>query len=90
MAADICNLQNAGVETIIEIRCEVGNFVGEIDELCLKWWPKIEEVFGEFGMRSARVIAGMLDDAFAKAKGEVEPAKGRIALFKPGDDAKGM
>ena len=32
----------------------------------------------------------MLDDAFANAEGEVEPAKGRIALFKPGDDAQGV
>jgi hypothetical protein len=36
------------------------------------------------------VVAGVLDDAFADAEGEIESAKGRIALFKPGDDAQGM
>ena len=32
----------------------------------------------------------MLDDAFANGEGEVEPAKGRVALLKPGDDAQGV
>ena len=32
----------------------------------------------------------MLDDAFAHAEGEVQAAKGRIALLKPGDDAQRM
>ena len=32
----------------------------------------------------------MFDDAFPDGEGEVEPAKGRIALFKPGNDAQGV
>lgn len=32
----------------------------------------------------------MLDDALAKAEGEVESAPGRIALLKPCDDAQGV
>jgi hypothetical protein len=32
----------------------------------------------------------MLDDTFADAQGQVEPAKGRVALLKPGDDAQSV
>src|SRR5438045_1163336 len=38
--------------------------------------------------RSAGVVAGVLDDAFAKAEREIQSTPCRIALFKPGDDAK--
>ena len=32
----------------------------------------------------------MFDDAFAHGEGEVEPAQGGRAFFKPGDDAQGV
>ena len=50
----------------------------------------VEEVFGQFGMGGGGVVARVLDDAFADGEGEVESAKGRVALFKPGDDAQGV
>jgi hypothetical protein len=90
MAANIRDVQDAGVEAIIKICCKVGNLVGEVDQLRLEGRAKIEEVFGELGMGSARVIAGVLDDAFADAEGEIESAPCRIALFKPGDDPQGV
>ena len=39
-------------------------------------------------MASFRVVARVLDDAFANAEREVESAKCRITFFKPGDDAQ--
>jgi hypothetical protein len=57
VAAHICHVQDARVETIIEVRCQVGDLVGEIDELCLEWRTKIEEIFSELRMGSAGVIA---------------------------------
>jgi len=50
MAAYVGDVQNAGVEAIVEIRCQIGDFVGEINQLCLKRRTKIEEIFGEFRM----------------------------------------
>ena len=69
MAANICDDQNARVKTIVKIRCEIGNFVSEVDQLRFERRAKIEEVFAEFGMCRARVIARVLDDAFANGRG---------------------
>ena len=41
-------------------------------------------------MSGGEVVTRVLDDAFADREGEVEAAPGRIALFKPGDDAEGV
>ena len=90
MVADCLEVEDARIEAIVEVGGEVGDFVGEIDQLRLERRSKIEEVFGEFGMRGAGIVAGMLDDAFAHAESEIEAAVGRIALFKPGNDAQGM
>ena len=32
----------------------------------------------------------MFDDAFAHGEGQVEPPKGCVALFKPGDNPQGV
>ena len=42
------------------------------------------------GWARGGVVARVLDDAFADAEGEVEAAKGRVALLEPGDDAQGV
>ena len=83
-----CDGEDAGVQAIVEVGGEVGDFVGEVDQLGLEGRTKIEEIRGEFGMSGARVIARVLDDAFTHREGEVEAAPGGIALFKPGDDAE--
>ena len=88
--ADLIEGENAGVETIVEIGGEVSDFVGQVDELSFKRGPQIEKIFGQLGVRGRGVVARVLDDAFADGEGEVETAKGGVALFKPGDDAEGV
>ena len=75
--ADLRERENAGVEPVVEVGGQVGDFVGEVDELRFERRTLVEEVFGELGMSRRGVIAGVLDDAFAHAEGEVEAAKGR-------------
>jgi hypothetical protein len=88
--ANLVESEDAGVEAVVEVGGEVGNFVGEIDELSFKGRAEIEEVFSQFGMLGGDVVAGMLDDAFADTEREVEAAPGGVSLFKPGDDAQGV
>ena len=88
--ADFIEGEDAGVEAVVEVGGEVGDFVGEVDELGFERRELVEEVFGELGMGGGGVVAGVLDDAFADGEGEVESAKGWVALFKPGDDAQGV
>ena len=82
--------EDAGVEAVVEIGGEVGDLVGEVDELGFERRELVEEVFGELGVVGGGVVARVLDDAFADGEGEVEAAKGGVALFKPGDDAQGV
>ncbi len=50
----------------------------------------VEEIFGQLGVGCGGVVVGVLDDAFADGQGQVEAAKGGVALLKPGDDAQGV
>jgi len=88
--ADLLKREDAGVEAVIEVGREISDFVCQIDELCFEWRPEVEEVFRKFGVGRGVVIARVLDDAFADRERQVESAKGSIALFKPGDDAKSV
>ena len=88
--ADLCKGEDSGLEAIVEIGGEVGDFVGEVDELGFEGRELAEEVFGELGMGFGGVVAGVLDDAFADAEGQVEAAEGGVALLKPGNDAQGV
>ena len=88
--ADLREGEDAGVEAVVEIGGQVGDFVGQIDELGFERRELVEEVFGQLGVGGGGVVVGVLDDAFADAKGQVEAAKAGIALLKPGDDAQGV
>ncbi len=89
-AADLCEGEDAGAEAVVEVGGEVGDFVGEIDELRFERRELAEEVVGELGMGAGGIVARVLDDAFADGEGEVEAAEGGRALFEPGDDAQGV
>jgi hypothetical protein len=88
--ANVFEGEDAGVQAVIEISGEVGDFVGQIDQLGFKRRAGVEEVFGQFRMIGGRVVARVLDDAFADGEGEIEASKSRIALLEPGDDAEGV
>ncbi len=75
--ANLCEGENAGVEAVVEVGGEVGDFVGEVDELGFERRKLVEEILGQLGMVGGGVVARVLDDAFAHGQGQVEAAKGR-------------
>jgi hypothetical protein len=81
-------MKNSGVEAVIEIGGEVGDFIGKVDELRLDGRKLVEEVCGELRMLGGCVVARVLDDAFADTQREVQAAKRGVAFFEPGDDAQ--
>ncbi len=83
-------LQDAGGETILQVGGEIGDFVGEIDELGFQGWETVEEILAQFGVGGGGVIAGVLDDAFAHAEGEIEAGEGGVSELKAGDNAQGV
>ncbi len=88
--ANLSDGKDAGVEPVVEVCGEIGDFIGKIDELGFQGRAQIEEVFGEIRVAGSGVVAGVLDDALTHAEGQVEPRIGGIALLKPGDDAEGV
>ena len=88
--AHLLQREDAGVESVVQIGGQVGDLVGQIDQLGLKGRELIEKVLGQFGVRCGRVVVGVLDDSFAHGQGQVQAAKARVALLKPGDDAQGV
>ena len=88
--ADLLEVEDAGVEAVVEVGGEVGDFVRQIDELGFERGELIEKVLGQFGVVGGGVVAGVLDDAFAYGEGQVEAAKGGVSLFEPGGDAQGV
>ncbi len=88
--ADLLEGENAGFKAVVEIGGEVGDLVGQIDQLRFKGRELVEEVFGQLGVRGGGVVVGVLDDAFPDSQGQVEAAKSGVALLKPGDDAQGV
>ena len=75
--AHLLQRENAGVESVVEIGGQIGDFVGQIDQLRFQRRKLIEKILGQFGMIGGRVVARVLHDAFAHAKGQVQSAKCR-------------
>jgi hypothetical protein len=88
--ADVLDFEDPGVEAVVEVGGKVGDFVGEVDQLGFEGGIEIEEIGGELGMRGGRVVARVLNDAFAHSQREIKSAECGITLFKPGDDPESM
>ena len=88
--AHLRHLKPPGVQRIVQIRGQVGNLVHQIDQLRFQRRKFAQKIFGQFGMRVGRVIARVFHDAFAHGERQIQPAKGRIALFEPRHDAQRM
>ena len=50
MVAHVVDVEDAGVKAVIEVGGEVGDFVGEVDQLRFERRAEVEEIFGELGM----------------------------------------
>ena len=68
-------VEDAGRESIVEIRREIGNLIGQIDQLRFERRLLIEEVFRQLRMLGGIVVARVFDDALADAEGEIEAGK---------------
>src|ERR1700747_632645 len=88
MGAHMREAKNAGGEAIVKVGGEIGNLIGQVDELRFEGWLLIEKVLREFRVCDGIVVARVLDDAFAHAEGEIEAGKSDIALLESGDNAK--
>ena len=90
VVADVADLEQAGLDSVVEVRREVGDLVGEIDDLGLERRALVEKIGSQFGMLRRGVVARVLDDALADAEGEIEAAMGGVALLEVLDDAEGV
>jgi hypothetical protein len=88
--ADVSNIKQAALHTVVEVCGEVGDLVGEVYELRFKRWSKAEEVVGEPGVFAPLVVTRVLDDALTGTEREVQAAMAGVALLKAVDDAERM
>jgi hypothetical protein len=86
----VTDLEQPRFHTIVEIRREIRNLVGEIDQLRLQRRPLIQEIFGEFRMLLYAVVARVLDDAFTNTERQIEPAVRGVTLLEVLDDTQCM
>ena len=84
LVAQQLQIQQARLESIVEIGCVVSDLVHAVHELRFERRPQIEIVFGQLrkirrGILASAVIGGMFDDAFAHLEREIEAGKIQIA-----------
>src|ERR1700688_119091 len=75
---------------IVEVGSVVADLIGQVDELGFEGRALVQQVLGKFRMLRRVVIARVLDNAFANFEGQVQAAKGGVALFEILHDAKGV
>ena len=63
--ANVIEIEYLGFHAVIEVSGEIGDLVGEIDDLRLERRPLVEKVLAQLRMFSSGIIARVLDDAFA-------------------------
>src|SRR5271154_1586644 len=90
MVADVLKIQDAGLKAIVDVRGQVGNFVGEVDQLRLKRRSLVEKVLVQLRMLLGFVVAGVFDDALSHAKSQVQPGMRGVPLLEALDDAQSV
>lgn len=73
---------------VVEVSRVVSNFVDPIDELALERRAKFEKILGKMGQLRGGVVVGVLDDALANFKAEIQAGKIKIGTLKLFDDAQ--
>ena len=81
-------VEEFGFAGVVEVSDVVSNFINPINKLRFEGRTKVEQVFGELRKRRGGVVTGMLDNAFANFKGEIQAGKVEIAVFELLDDAQ--
>src|SRR5260221_7825815 len=85
---DLLNREAPGFVGIVEVGGVVGNFVGQIDELCFERRTLIEDVLVKLRMLPGSVIVRVLNDALADFKCQIQPAESGITQFEIFDDSE--
>ena len=84
---EIVHREHIGLQPVVDVVREVGDLVGEIDDLRLQA-RKQRRV--ELRRRRAQLELGVLDDSLADLEGQVEPAEIRITHFDPVDRTQAL
>ena len=90
MIAQMIDGEQAGFDAVVEIGGEIGDLIGEVDDLGFERRSLIEEIGREFRVPGCGVVTRVLDDAFADTEREVEAAMRGVALLEVLDDAQSV
>ena len=90
VVADVADVEQLGLDAVVEVGGEVGDLVGEVDDLGFERRLAVEQVLGELGMGGGAVVPRVLDDAFAHGEREVQAAMAGVALLEALHDAQGV
>ena len=83
--------QQARTQSVIDIVIVVGNFVGEICELCFERRSQpLDEAFSDFAKPPRILERAMFQDAFAGFEAQIEAIERRVALLENVDHAQGL
>ena len=83
-------VKQLSLKRVVKVRSVVGDFVDPINDLLFEGRTEVEKVFRQLGCLSNCVIVGMLDDALADFKRQVESAEIEVAVLELFHDTKGV
>ncbi len=86
--AHLLDRQNAGVQPVVEIGGQIGDLVGQVDQLRLKRRKRVKKILGQFGVIRSGVVARVLHDALAHCERQIQSAERRVPFLKPCHDAQ--
>ena len=86
LRAQLLEIEEARLETIVEIGCVVRDFVHQIDQLRFKRRPLVEKILGERRKFRRGIVPRMFDDSLAHLKREIQTREIEIALLELLDD----
>jgi len=81
-------IEKAGFTRVIKVRRVVRNFIDPINKLAFQRRTKVEQILGKMGEFLGGVIMGMLDNALADFKGEIQAREFEIGALELFDDAE--
>ena len=90
IAQHIVRVKQAGFEPVVEVGGEVGDLVGEVNQLRFQRRTPVQKIFRQLRMVGGFVVARVLDDAFADGESEVEAAMRGVTLLEVFADAEGV
>src|SRR6202789_3380401 len=86
--AEHFRMEHPGFHAVVHVGRQIGDLIRQIDQLRFQRRLLIQKITSQLGVLCGRVAARVLDDAFADAQGEVQPAKPGIANLEILDHAQ--